>query len=1085
MLHELDVILKSEEDIEVKIESLNNFSEYLKEKEDNYKKENGVDTQRVLIQYLIDTEKQIEENEDLEPEEKEKKESFIQHVLEAIHRCAPLVYSDTTSYNLDSIVSEDLISKIFSKYIHQKKFEKSCIGILGYSAYIDDDIKNQIVENKFDEIFLLKLKDEQDEETKFLLVKCLSEISDFQEIWTKFNSNNGMELIKKLLSNSENQQKKLTNEIFQWINGLLVHHKFCENFYEYIFDSILIDKYENDLYYIYSVGNMICQLLTNEIVIEKVMKNKRSLDRMFEFGVKLLNSSEYKKIGCSLFQNSFFFKELLIRFDKFYSIKLFLDLLRLDKNQVKIYIVSLSNCFKIYLKNNLNLVFEDEDDEIEILNRLNKSSISVKSNTEFINNDGIDLILSIFKISLEEWKFQNLNLIFFEILHFISFSSSQISLIDQKNLTKFIVEYMNSIFKKQQEDEEDEEEEMNEDLITENENSIYFSLKILYNLIFNNFDENIEHFRNFNGIRILLNFLKKQKIFSFFNEILNLLELLLKNENLIQIFKKLNTSFILSEFLMKLKNLKEKEKILDLLKTLTGTEIQNDEKDPTLIRVQKNSIVSNTKIEFNENELISLIFNFLKEKKFDQSAEMLKKESKLDIEIKDENVNLDKIIIEYLRNQHKECENPIEILPEFSLTSNHKCPDLKKNKNKNQFNRIFNTEMIGGGLRKYEKIKHRKLIQSKFKYSTEEEHSIIDEELISVSFLNNQKYYIGTERGDLLFSKEKSIHIDESIINGIQFNYSNFSNFLTWNSAHFNEFDTYSYLWSNTSLSSTPVLKFENCKYTKYNHAYNQVIGSTNDKILLYDLKSNGSIFNQIRTDDNLKNHIACFNPYDDMILRSNVIWDFRIPTKIVHQFDKLSEGGVSLFHPNGNEIIINNEIWDLRTLKLTTSCSALKNSKKIIFNDKESVFYVTYKDRLNMFQSIDSTTFKPIEEFDMEKTIVDFDVDIYSNKIGFIFNSSEDDYSREFQIIYMGETNDEEEDEMNEEEEEDEELVDENDTLFDEVDGFYDGTSEFDSGIMQDIEDDFNVEEELIDEFVDEEEEEDDEIEEEEVEEF
>ena len=119
-----------------------------------------------------------------------------------------------------------------------------------------------------------------------------------------------------------------------------------------------------------------------------------------------------------------------------------------------------------------------------------------------------------------------------------------------------------------------------------------------------------------------------------------------------------------------------------------------------------------------------------------------------------------------------------------------------------------------------------------------------------------------------------------------------------------------------------------------------------------------------------------------------------------------------------------------------------------------------------------------------MEKTIVDYDIDIFSNKIGFIFNSPEDDYSREFQIISMGEIEDEEEDEMDEEEDE-EELVDQDDPFFNDVDGFED----FNGDILQDIEDDFDIDEVLQDDFADEEEDDEengeDELDEDDFEEF
>jgi hypothetical protein len=59
---------------------------------------------------------------------------------------------------------------------------------------------------------------------------------------------------------------------------------------------------------------------------------------------------------------------------------------------------------------------------------------------------------------------------------------------------------------------------------------------------------------------------------------------------------------------------------------LTGTNIQNDEKDPTLIRVQKTSIVQQTKIEFDSLEVYSLVYSFLKENQLNETANTLLKE---------------------------------------------------------------------------------------------------------------------------------------------------------------------------------------------------------------------------------------------------------------------------------------------------------------------------------------------------------------------------------------------------------------------------------------------------------------------------
>jgi hypothetical protein len=194
-----------------------------------------------------------------------------------------------------------------------------------------------------------------------------------------------------------------------------------------------------------------------------------------------------------------------------------------------------------------------------------------------------------------------------------------------------------------------------------------------------------------------------------------------------------------------------------------------------------------------------------------------------------------------------------------------------------------------------------------------------------------------------------------------------------------------------------------------------------------------------------------------------------------------LSLGGVSVFHPNGNEIIINNEIWDLRTFKLLKSCSKLSNSQKILFDSNQHVFYVSFSEGKNL-QIMDSTNYNALDSYDMEKFIMDFDVDRFSNKLGnssfslrlALLFLSKDDVTKEAQLVYMGEMNDEQEEEQEEEEEE----GDIHDPFFEEDDSFMDDFNNDDFAFEGNEEDVFSVDEALNgeeDDYLEEEEEEED----------
>jgi hypothetical protein len=230
----------------------------------------------------------------------EESDQYLGSILNCILRCSPLVYLtiDMTP-DMISICSEEFYSKL-KEYLFHSDYEMYAIGILGYASFLDDGIKDDMIKNKLDEYILKKLKDTtMNEEMKYFCVKCLCEISDFQEFLPIFISHDGMVILKRFM---KEEKKYLLNETFQWINSLLVHNKFSEMFMmeSHLLKDVL--KYQKDHYFLFSIGNMICQLLSNEMVMEN-LKNLKMMDRMIECGLDLIKSSEYKKLGGLLFQN--------------------------------------------------------------------------------------------------------------------------------------------------------------------------------------------------------------------------------------------------------------------------------------------------------------------------------------------------------------------------------------------------------------------------------------------------------------------------------------------------------------------------------------------------------------------------------------------------------------------------------------------------------------------------------------------------------------------------------------------------------------------------------------------------------------
>jgi hypothetical protein len=204
-------------------------------------------------------------------------------------------------------------------------------------------------------------------------------------------------------------------------------------------------------------------------------------------------------------------------------------MISLQDDELKSYIYPICQCIRTYLKNHLVMVIPnmDEKNDEEILNLFPKK---FKIFEEFIENEGVEWILKILKQNAEEWNFNNLYSVCFEILILITFQFHLTC--NQKSVIEFILQFI-------------EENNTEEQQLVMNE-----PLKILTHLLLNHeSNKNIDHFRNFNGIRILLDLLKKNV--QHLDEILMIIYLLSKNEKIIQIFENMNLSFYLSEHLLK------------------------------------------------------------------------------------------------------------------------------------------------------------------------------------------------------------------------------------------------------------------------------------------------------------------------------------------------------------------------------------------------------------------------------------------------------------------------------------------------------------------------------------------------------
>jgi HIV-1 Vpr-binding protein len=242
---------------------------------------------------------------------------------------------------------------------------------------------------------------------------------------------------------------------------------------------------------------------------------------------------------------------------------------------------------------------------------------------------------------------------------------------------------------------------------------------------------------------------------------------------------------------------------------------------------------------------------------------------------------------------------------------------------------------------------------------------------------------------------------------------------------------------------------------------------------------------------------VACFDPYDEVVLSDAVLWDIR-SSKIIHRFDRLTRASAGVFHPNGNEIIINSEVWDVRTFKLLRTAPSLNSTRAITFSPNADIMYAIYQknsdnlDNLqnnmlqeammkrhqqvrqkNVFRTIDAVTYQPISTIDLEREIMDLAPSPNGNFVALVMDDAQADSStcRLYEVGRKRRGGDED-DEDDSDSESDSDMSDSDaeeeleDLLFDDSDN----NDDWDELAFDDDDDDDDAEDAMIEEDDDEE---------------
>ncbi|ODN04546.1 Protein mahjong [Orchesella cincta] len=393
--------------------------------------------------------------------------------------------------------------------------------------------------------------------------------------------------------------------------------------------------------------------------------------------------------------------------------------------------------------------------------------------------------------------------------------------------------------------------------------------------------------------------------------------------------------------------------------------------------IRKTDLISQTKISYDERQLMELIQNHLANAGLTETAEKLKDELKSKVvplntgsaimasttsnpnpgagssssQLSQPSsqpgttscVTLDKIVKEYLLSQHALCKTPMVTCPEFDLFIPHKCPSKMdshsvyktKTVGSNFASRLFKREIFGYG-RSHE---DRKLIYSKYKPCRVIRSADLSEDVSFTSCAFSPCYQwtiLGTNAGDVkLFNNATSAEdgtysCHDSEIYHLQPN-SKGSLLLTssiWRRP-------LSAVWRMEGLFDK-VMDFDREEYIEFNKwGQDKVIATNMEHAAVYDLETKKRILTlHPRVSNTYLKNRATFDPFDDLILSDGVLWDFK-SGKEIHKFDKLNENLNGVFNPkNGIEIISNTEIWDIRSFHLLKTVRQLDQCLLQFSND-------------------------------------------------------------------------------------------------------------------------------------------------------
>ncbi|KAJ8958385.1 hypothetical protein NQ314_006407 [Rhamnusium bicolor] len=165
-----------------------------------------------------------------------------------------------------------------------------------------------------------------------------------------------------------------------------------------------------------------------------------------------------------------------------------------------------------------------------------------------------------------------------------------------------------------------------------------------------------------------------------------------------------------------------------------------------------------------------------------------------------------------------------------------------------------------------------------------------------------------------------------------------------------------------------------------------------------------------------------------ELVLSDGVLFDVN-SGKPIHKLDKLNQTQSGVFHPNGLEIVSNTEVWDIRTFHLLKTVPVL-NQCSVIFSPVNTAIYAISMEQEmddgdstfdSSFKTVDAIDYSSVATIDVKKSIYDLAINRFDTQIAIVENQGMYNSVQEsvVRLYDVGRRRDDE-DEQDEEEEDD-----------------------------------------------------------------